>query len=118
MTMHVRGGVNAAGQHRGAAPAPSTAQRARSAPVALFPVAALAGCGATPSRDHAPGVRAVAFACTDGGSLSVRFEPARRVAVLHRDGRHCELAQQPTGSGILYRRGSRMLRGKGAARTA
>jgi membrane-bound inhibitor of C-type lysozyme len=55
----------------------------------------------------------VAFYCTNGESLSVRFVNERGVAVLTRNGESIELAQQPSGSGFIYSNGPNTIRGKG-----
>ena len=67
-----------------------------------------------PAADPAPGGRDVAFACTNGEELSVRFFLAQGRAVLVRQGQSIELPQQPSGSGFIYSNGPNTIRGKGA----
>lgn len=66
-----------------------------------------------PSNDNSPNDREVAFACSNGQSLSVRFFHAQGLAVLVRNGETMELQQQPSGSGFIYSNGSTTIRGKG-----
>lgn len=66
-----------------------------------------------PTNGNSPGYREVAFTCSDGQRLSVRFFPAQGVAVLVRNGSTMELQQQPSGSGFMYRNGTNTIRGKG-----
>ena len=68
----------------------------------------------TPAADPAPGGRDVAFACTNGEELSVRFFLSQGRAVLVRQGQSIELPQQPSGSGFIYSNGPNTIRGKGA----
>jgi membrane-bound inhibitor of C-type lysozyme len=77
---------------------------------ALFAAALLCACSATPP---APADLDVAFACTHGESVSVRFSPAHGTAVLTRHGERMELQQQPSGSGFIYSNGPNTIRGKG-----
>ena len=66
-------------------------------------LAACATSGATPS---------VTYACDDGGTLRVRFEPeAARVTLA--DGTELRLPQQRAASGIWYATPQHELRGKG-----
>ncbi len=80
-----------------------------------------AGCtanlstGAPSSAD--PAVNEVAFSCTNGESLTVRFIAASETAVLVRHGDEIELQQQPSGSGFIYSNGPNTIRGKGDALT-
>jgi membrane-bound inhibitor of C-type lysozyme len=55
----------------------------------------------------------VAFTCSQGESLSVRFFPDQGVAVLVRNGDTIELQQQPSASGFIYSNGPNTIRGKG-----
>ncbi len=66
-----------------------------------------------PINDGSPEDRKVAFSCTNGQSLSVRFFPAQGVAVLVRNGQTIELQQQSTGSRFGYSNGANRIRGKG-----
>lgn len=78
------------------------------------------GCAtAVPADDvaDAAGEIEVAFACTNGESLSVRFVQDREVAILMRHGDRIELQQQPSGSGFIYSNGPNTIRGKGNALT-
>ncbi|APB33408.1 hypothetical protein GlitD10_1088 [Gloeomargarita lithophora Alchichica-D10] len=77
---------------------------------ALFVSALVCACNATPP---AAADRNVAFSCTNGESVSVRFSPANSTAVLIRNGENIELQQQPSGSGFIYSNGSSTIRGKG-----
>lgn len=70
-------------------------------------------CASTPDGASHPLAREVAFDCSHGESLSVRFQPAQGVAVLLRHGSAVELPQQPSASGFLYSNGPITLRGKG-----
>ena len=55
----------------------------------------------------------VAFTCTNGESLNVRFFTEKGVAVLVRNEKPIELKQQPSGSGFIYSNGPNTIRGKG-----
>lgn len=55
----------------------------------------------------------VAFTCSQGESISVRFSPAHGTAVLMRHGERVELQEQPSGSGFIYSNGPTTIRGKG-----
>ncbi|EED65629.1 hypothetical protein CtesDRAFT_PD0575 [Comamonas testosteroni KF-1] len=77
---------------------------------ALFIAIAVSACSAVPPRDAE---REVAFACSNGESISVRFLPASSKAVLIRGGQSVELSQQPSGSGFVYSNGPNTIRGKG-----
>jgi membrane-bound inhibitor of C-type lysozyme len=66
-----------------------------------------------PAGSRGPEVHEVAFRCTDGQSLSVRFFPAQERAVLLRNGDAIELPQQRSGSGFIYSNGPTTIRGKG-----
>ncbi|MEO0309747.1 MAG: MliC family protein, partial [Gloeomargarita sp. DG02_3_bins_56] len=57
--------------------------------------------------------REVAFTCTDGQSLSVRFFPEQEKAVLIRNGETVELPQKPSASGFIYSNDSTKIQGKG-----
>lgn len=72
-----------------------------------------AACASTPTGNTPPDAHEVAFACTDGQSLSVRFFPAQDLAVLMRNGEAIELRQWPSGSGFIYSNGPNTIRGKG-----
>lgn len=80
-------------------------------------VVLLAACTAAPHGDTGAQVREVAFTCGHGQNLSVRFDAAKEVAVLMRNGSAIELAQQPSGSGFVYSNGPNTIRGKGDALT-
>jgi membrane-bound inhibitor of C-type lysozyme len=83
---------------------------------ALLAAALLCACSATPPAPPAPAAPAdldVAFTCTHGESVSVRFSPAHGTAVLTRHGERMELQQQPSGSGFIYSNGPNTIRGKG-----
>lgn len=69
--------------------------------------------GACSSSPPASDDREVAFACTNGASISVRFSPASSTAILKRRGDSIELQQQPSGSGFIYSNGPNTIRGKG-----
>lgn len=73
-----------------------------------------AACDAgPPSDDASTTVREVAFTCTNGPDLSVRFFPDQEIAVLVRNGETVELQQQPSASGFIYSSGPTTIRGKG-----
>ena len=80
--------------------------------VALLVVVTL-GCTTTATQDDSPNSRTVAFSCTNGESLSVRFIRDRNMAILTRNGESIELSQQPSGSGFIYSNGPNTIRGKG-----
>lgn len=87
--------------------------------IAAFAMACAATACASkpPVDDPAPNGRDVAFACTDGQELSVRFFLAQGRAVLMRQGQSIELQQQPSGSGFIYSNGPNTIRGKGVELT-
>lgn len=90
--------------------------------ILLAPLAILAaGCTANLSTGASPAAgqaaSEVAFSCTNGESLSVRFNPANETAVLVRHGDEIELQQQRSGSGFIYSNGPNTIRGKGDALT-
>lgn len=71
-------------------------------------------CASEPRIDDGvPGDREVGFSCSNGPDLSVRFFPAKGVAILLRNGETVELQQQPSGSGFTYSNGRTSIRGKG-----
>lgn len=74
---------------------------------------ALASCASTTSKESSPAERRVAFACTNGEEIEVRFFTEQGLAVLNRGGRMVELQQQPSGSGFIYSNGPNTIRGKG-----
>lgn len=78
-------------------------------------VAVVTAVGCTPivSQHSSPQSREVAYTCTDGQNVSVRFFPEQGVATLLRHGETIELQQKPTGSGFLYSNGPSSIRGKG-----
>jgi len=65
------------------------------------------------SKGSVSGFRTVAFACTSGDSVMVRFSDDQRVAVLVRNGEEMTLQQQPSASGFVYGSGPNTIRGKG-----
>ncbi len=69
--------------------------------------------GACSSSPPAPVEHDVAFSCTNGESISVRFSPTKHTAILTRHGNNIELQQQPSGSGFIYSNGPNTIRGKG-----
>jgi membrane-bound inhibitor of C-type lysozyme len=85
----------------------------------------LAGACAAPEQPEVPEqeetpttiYREVAYACEDGGTLSVRYYPLHGVAVLVRGDETIELDQKRTGSGFKYSNGPDTIRGKGDALT-
>lgn len=74
--------------------------------------AALITCACS-ATSPMPADREVAFACANGELLTIRFSPAKSVAVLMRHGQHMELQQKPSGSGFIYSNGLHTIRGKG-----
>lgn len=85
-------------------------------PIALLPLCVLAACTTTPppvTNDGSPDDREVAYTCSNGETIAVRFFPANGVAVLVRNGQTIELQQQPSGSGFAYSNGPNTVRGKG-----
>lgn len=66
-----------------------------------------------PIDDGSPDDREVAFTCSNGPDVSIRFFPAQGFAVLVRNGETIELQQQPGGSGFIYSNGPTTIRGKG-----
>jgi membrane-bound inhibitor of C-type lysozyme len=89
---------------------------------ALVACLMLAGCAAEthpPAGDVAAtpaAPRTATFACEDGSSLTVQFESGTATATVT-NGRTVHLAQQETGSGILYEGDGYALRGKGQEMT-
>lgn len=84
--------------------------------LALLSATLLAACTTTaPAGDDA--IREVAFDCTNGETLSVRFDQAREQATLIRHGDEIGLQQQVSGSGFIYSNGPNTIRGKGDALT-
>lgn len=84
--------------------------------LSLCAAATLAACGSTAPAGAVtspPDVRHVAFQCSDGETLSVRFYPSEERAVLIRHGQEIALRQQPSGSGFIYSNGPNTIRGKG-----
>jgi membrane-bound inhibitor of C-type lysozyme len=80
--------------------------------ITLIAAAAAAGCAGR-SRETVPAELPVHFTCTNGDALDVTFVPARRVAVLIRNDKPVDLAQQPAASGFVYSNGPNTIRGKG-----
>ena len=76
----------------------------------LLAAALLCACSAAPP---ASADLDVAFTCSQGESISVRFSPTHGTAVLMRHGERMELQQQPSGSGFIYSNGPTTIRGKG-----
>jgi heat shock protein HslJ len=78
----------------------------------------LAACSAAtgPSPDMTGQVRSVTFACEDGARLAVSFHGGT-ATLTDPQGRAFHLAQQETGSGILYSGEGQTLRGKGEEMT-
>jgi len=81
--------------------------------VPIFLLVMNCGCSPVPYRDDSTEALNVAFDCTNGESLNVRFLPAQRLAFLTRNGSTLELPQQPSGSGFIYSNGPNTIRGKG-----
>ena len=61
----------------------------------------IVGCTTTLTNNNASG-KEVAFTCTGGESLSVRFLPNQEKAILSRNGETIELQQEPAASGFRY----------------
>lgn len=98
----------------------NTHQRMLAGMTALAAVGLAVGCAGRPvaaprpaSLDGSPLKREVAFTCSNGTELSVRFFPAQGVAVLVREGQTTELQQAPSGSGFVYASRTTTIRGKG-----
>jgi membrane-bound inhibitor of C-type lysozyme len=75
------------------------------------------GCSSTVEQTVSPStpqdVLNVAFHCTHGEALSVRFFTKEQRAILIRNGQEVALKQQPSGSGFVYSNGPNTIRGKG-----
>lgn len=83
---------------------------------ALFAACAACACSSVPAGGDAASagdVREVAFSCSNGEALAVRFDREAERAVLLRNGEEIELRQQPSGSGFIYSNGPNTIRGKG-----
>jgi membrane-bound inhibitor of C-type lysozyme len=90
--------------------------------LAVLAAAALcaAGCAIStsshPSRSQSPyrnERRTVQYFCNDGERLTVRFDPARGIAVVERGESEMELRQEPSGSGFRYGNARAEIRGQG-----
>ena len=81
--------------------------------VATFLAIIGSGCATAVHQNHSANGHEVAFSCTNGESLSVRFLQAPSVAILMRNGDSIELPQQRSGSGFIYSNGPNTIRGKG-----
>jgi membrane-bound inhibitor of C-type lysozyme len=85
--------------------------------IAMALLAGLAsGCASTLPKEPSS-VIDVDFACTNGETISVRYQRDPDVAVLLRNGDAIELPQQRSGSGFIYSNGPNTIRGKGDALT-
>lgn len=83
--------------------------------LAISATVALSACSSTAPRPADD--LEVAFMCTNGTAIAVRFSPANETAVLTHQGSSITLAQQPSGSGFIYSNGPHTIRGKGDALT-
>lgn len=82
--------------------------------LSLLAATATWGCTSAASSVAAPAeVRNVAFQCTNGEALSVRFYVGEERAILIRNGQEIAMKQQPSGSGFIYSNGPNTIRGKG-----
>ena len=72
----------------------------------------LSSCATKPSKKP-PVAIDVDFACSNGETISVRYQRDPDVAVLMRNGDAIELPQQRSGSGFIYSNGPNTIRGKG-----
>lgn len=79
----------------------------------LLAASAMTACTITPSGQESANSHDVAFSCMNGETVRVRFDNAKEMAVLERNGEKIELAQQRSGSGFIYSNGSNTIRGKG-----
>lgn len=75
-------------------------------------LAALVSACATSPNESPPAID-VDFACSNGETISVRYQRDPDVAVLMRNGTAIELPQQRSGSGFIYSNGPNTIRGKG-----
>lgn len=83
---------------------------------ALFAACAACACSSVPGAADAPpasDVREVAFTCSNGEALVVRFNREEERAVMVRNGNEIELQQRPSASGFIYSNGPNTIRGKG-----
>jgi membrane-bound inhibitor of C-type lysozyme len=80
--------------------------------IAAAVLAALVAACATPPN-QSPSAIDVEFACTNGETISVRYQRDPDVAILLRNGNAIELPQQRSGSGFIYSNGPNTIRGKG-----
>ena len=81
--------------------------------VAAALVLLLAACATDPAAGPPASDRRVAFLCSNGENVEMRFFPQQGVGVLVRGGRTQELQQQPAASGFLYVGGGTTVRGQG-----
>lgn len=85
---------------------------------AILAICAACACSSVPGGEDATaapatGANEVAFSCTGGETLAVRFHQDEERAILLRNGDEIELRQQPSGSGFIYSNGPNTIRGKG-----
>ncbi len=80
--------------------------------IAVAVLAALVSACATP-LNAPPSAIDVDFACSNGETISVRYQRDPDVAILMRNGDAIELRQQRSGSGFIYSNGPNTIRGKG-----
>lgn len=79
----------------------------------IFYSALLASCLIACASTQKATERNVTFSCTNGETVSVRFQPDDDMAVLTRHHTDIELQQQPSASGFIYSNGPNTIRGKG-----
>lgn len=74
----------------------------------------LAGCAQSDRAIESAAERRVAYACSQGETVEMRFLPQREGAFLLRQGRPIRLEHQATGSGFVYSNGPITVRGQGS----
>lgn len=81
--------------------------------IAIALLAASVSACTTTSPGEPPEAITVDFACTNGETLTVRYQRDPDIAILLRNGDAIELPQQRSGSGFIYSNGPNTIRGKG-----
>lgn len=81
--------------------------------IAVILLVMLVSACTTMPQDQPADAISVDFACTNGETLSVRYQRDPDVAILTRNGVAIELPQQRSGSGFIYSNGPNTIRGKG-----
>lgn len=72
----------------------------------------LSACVPNVGQEASAGKREISYSCSNGESVSVRFNPESNTAVLTRAGDSIELTQQANGADFVYSNGTTTIRGK------